>query len=285
MGPAQLFSVEGYLARALRLEHDSSEETHCVTVLWPAGALNSDGKPSRVAEFIDAAWFRALGNTLARVPWEHRRVLRRVVIDNRPKEHGIAAHDRNAPDDERDGHTLWLHEDVFRQPNHWARGNYGMYWSYHTSEDQRVIDDINPQHALYSPVILHELGHLVNYAIVNEALVGPEAADAPPCARTCVENGGCKGLSLGKREQGCVSPYCTPFRFESNLENWAEQYRFYYQSSETRTLLESAGAGCIDMLRGIDGGDAPPWARGLPDAAPHRPSRWTSCGGRACKAW
>lgn len=279
------FSVDGYLARSLRLDNDLADEIHCVTVLWPEAEVNSAGEACHAAEHIDAAWFRAMKNTFARVPWQHQRVLDRVVIDNRPKEHGIAAHDRNNSNDERDGHTIWVHEDVFREPNHWARGNYGTYWSYHVSVDDRVIDGADPRHTLYSPVLLHELGHLVMYNVVNAELIGPEATDCPECARTCVERGGCEGLAGRARERGCVSPYCAPFRFRSNVENWAEQYRFFYQGSGTRALLGKAGAGCVAQLEGLEGDIGPPWSRNLPDAAPHRPSRWNSCGGRACKAW
>jgi hypothetical protein len=285
-GPKRHFSVHGYLARTLRIERilAGGPRAHCISVAWPPGALNSAHRRSRVAETIDDAWLRAITNTLARVPWHHVRTLRRVVIDNRPKEHGIAAFDRRSLDDARDGRTIWLHEHLFRARNHWARGTWGNYWSYHTSIDGEVFDDQPPDHTLFSPVLLHELGHLVAYNVINAHTV-PESV--PPCAWICGDRGGCGALPPSERESGCISPYCMPFRFQGGAENWAEQYRFYYQGSASRALLSRAGAGCLDVLASQDAGDphAAPWDHGLPDLPSFRQSLWDSCGGRPCKAW
>jgi hypothetical protein len=293
-GPKRLFSVDGYLARAVRVSASARSPIeapdYCLTVLWPPGETNNDGAPSRVARFIGAPWFQLIRNTLARIPPEHAATLRRLVIDNRPTEHGIASHDRQDPDDARDGHTIWLHEHLFRDPNHWARGTRGTYFSYHLSESGRTLDDAPPDHALFSPVLLHEIGHLVMYNVVNASRSGRARAIVPDCARTCIDAGGCRGLSPGEREAGCVTPYCMPFRYRTSTENWAEQYRFFYQSAVTRALLREAGAGCGDVLaeqeRSAATGTLPaPWDRGLPDGPEYRRSLWDSCGGKACKGW
>ena len=94
----------------------------------------------------------------------------------------LAAFDRQDPADARDGHTLWLHEHLFVAPNHWARGNYGSYWGYHVDRDGSVIDGAGPDHDLFSPILLHEIGHLVMYWVPNAHLVGPEAASNVACA-------------------------------------------------------------------------------------------------------
>lgn len=286
--PKRHFSVHGYFARPLRIERivGGARRTHCIVVAWPPGSRSSNGKPSRVARTIDAGWFRAIANTLARVPWHHVRVLERIVIDNHPKEHGIAPFDRMSPDDGRDGRTLWLHEHLFLDVNHWAYGNHGSYWSYHVNEDETRFDDLPADHPYFSPVFLHELGHLVMYNVINGA---PGAVTLPPCARTCTESNTCDRLPPVEREKGCVSPYCMPFRVKTSTENWAEQYRFYYQSSTTRALLARTGAGCLPVLSAQDSHadlpHAPPWELGLPDITTFRPSRWTSCGGRPCKGY
>lgn len=253
-----------------------------MTVAWPSGAHNSDGQSCKVAEHIDAAWYRAIENTLARVPLRHARTLKLVVIDNRPKEHGIAAFDRERPDDARDGHTLWLHEHLFTAPNHWAQGNHGAYFSYHVDRDGEVIDGLPSDHDRFSPVLLHELGHLVMYNLVNDRA---SRLDTPECARTCGDTGTCNGLPPLGRESGCISPYCMPFQFPGSTENWAEQYRFHYQSSVTRALLTVAGARCRRELVQQDMGEAAPWERGLPDMLEFRKSLWQSCGQSACKAY
>ena len=283
----RFFSIDGYLERklAVELRGDTGTEMHCVRIAWPPGSRNRDGAKSSVAERIDEAWFRVIANTLARVPQSHARVLERVVIDNRPKEHGIAAHDRARGDDARDGRTLWLHEHVFLEPNHWARGNYGDYFSYHVDQDKQIIDGSSADHALFSPVILHELGHLVMYRLVNGRHAGPAATSAPSCADTVSSAAGSSPRSPAELEAGCVSPYCRSFQFNARTENWAEQYRFYYQGSATREALLRSGGTCTPLLRQLEPAASPaPWQRGLPDSG-FRKSRWQSCNGRACKAW
>jgi hypothetical protein len=280
--PLREFSAHGYRGQVLRITRGAGEASaaHCIRVLWPKERWNADGKPSRVAERIDDAWFRAIENTLARVPWSHVRELWRVVIDNRPTEHGIAPFDRQSPDDGRDGHTLWLHEHLFVDRNHWAQGNFGSYWSYHVSDDTQAFDGQPSDHALFSPVLLHELGHLVMYNRINPA---SDRAGTPPCARTCGDAGNCAALPPSAREAGCVTPYCMPFRFQAGTENWAEQYRFYYQSSVTRAILTKAETSCATTLAAADADHGSPWDAGLPDIPGFRKSLWHGCGGRACK--
>jgi len=244
-GPKQQFSVDGYAARALAIRRNEggAQQLHCLTVAWPSGDKNSDGKQVRVARKIDDAWTRAIENTLMRLPWSHVVLVQRIVIDDRPTEHGVAPFDRQDPTDARDGHTLWLHEHLFTDPNHWARGNYGSYWGYHVDRDGSVIDGAGPDHDLFSPILLHEIGHLVMYWVANAHLTGPEAASNTECATTCKDRGDCHKLEPAARETGCVSPYCAPFRFESSTENWAEQYRLFFQSSASRKALERASGG------------------------------------------
>lgn len=278
-GPARTFSFHGYVARSLRIERDGATP-HCVTVAWPPGARNSDGKPVSVAARLDVGWLRGIENTLQRLPPRHLRVVKRIVIDDRPTEHGIAPFDRRTAGDARDGHTVWLHERLFTEPNHWANGNHGRYWSYHVDRDGQVLDDQPDGHDRFSPVLLHELGHLVAYSVVNG---DPSNESVPPCARVCGDRGGCRGLDPAAREEGCLSPYCMPFKFETGTENWAEQYRLFLQSSTTRRLLGAAKSPCEPVLVASTDGDAPPWDRGLPDIADFRRSHWKSCGDRACK--
>lgn len=286
-GAKREFSVDGYAARALAIERTDGgqQQLHCLTVAWPSSGSNSDGQAVRVAQAIDDAWLRAIQNTLLRLPWSHVVLVRRIVIDNRPTEHGIAAFDRQDVSDARDGHTLWLHEHLFVSPNHWARGNYGSYWAYHVDRDGSVIDGAGPEHDLFSPILLHEIGHLVMYWIANAHLAGPEAASNVECAATCKDRGDCGTLQKADREVGCVSPYCAPFRFESSTENWAEQYRLFFQSSASKRALERAAGGCLPLLTRDSEQLPPPWDRGLPDIPSYRRSLWDSCGGRACKAW
>lgn len=284
-GPKREFSVDGYSARALAIERtdQGQKQLHCLSVAWPSATTNNSGQPVRVARAIDDAWLRAIQNTLLRLPWSHVVLVQRIIIDNRPTEHGIAAFDRHDANDARDGRTLWLHEHLFVDPNHWARGNYGTYWGYHVDQDGRVIDGAGPDHELFSPILLHEIGHLVMYWIANAHLAGPEAASNVECATTCKDRGDCGSLDKAGREAGCVSPYCAPFRFESSTENWAEQYRLFFQSSASRQALQRAGGRCLPLL--ARDAEPPPWERGLPDIPSYRRSLWDSCGGRACKAW
>ena len=287
-GPRSLFSFQDYVSRVVRVERVISDKTrrHCVTVAWPPGAVNTDQREVHVAARIDDGWLRAIENTLARLPWRHLSVVRRIIIDDRPAEHGIAPFDRRNPDDARDGHTLWLHERLFEEPNHWARGNHGAYWSYHADVDGATLAGKGKDHPHFSPVLLHEVGHLVAYSLVNGRASNETV---PACARVCGDSGGCKGMSDEERERGCVSAYCMPFRFETGTENWAEQYRFYYQSRATRALLEQADLPCVAVLsdgpKGLNQGRAPPWEDGLPDIAGFHKSLWKSCGEKPCKAY
>jgi hypothetical protein len=285
-GPRRKFSVHGYVARALRLERqlEGSVAQHCISVSWPPADVSTDGAAVSVAAHIDDGWFRGIENTLARVPWHHVLPLLRIVIDNRPMEHGIAPFDQRAADDARDGHTLWLHEQLFRDPNHWFRGNFGGYWSYHVDQDKTRLDDQPGDHALFSPVLLHELGHLVSYNVING---NPADPSVPRCARMCGDReGGCDELEPAEKEAGCISPYCMPFNLATGTENWAEQYRFYYQSKKTRNLVRAAG-GCARVLAAQDkkGGAVhpAPWEAGLPDIARFQRSVWESCDNKQCK--
>jgi hypothetical protein len=284
-GPKRHFSLDGYAARVLRLERaDGVRNAHCILVAWPPGSANTVGQRVNVAPRIHESWFRLIENTLARIPRHHAELVRRLVIDNRPTEHGIAPFDRQANDDARDGRTIWLHEHLFAEPNHWARGNHGNYWSYHVSEDGRTADAAPDSHELFSPVLLHEIGHLVMYHLVNASARGIEATAAPSCAHTCGESENCSTLTPVEREQNCISPYCMPFRFPASTENWAEQYRFYFQSARTRELLSRANAKCLGLLHEHDHGAAP-WLSGKPDIMDFRASKWASCGDKPCKGW
>jgi hypothetical protein len=281
----QEYSLRGYTTRTLRLERaGDGANTHCVLVAWPAGSQNTAGQRVNVAPRIHDSWFRLIENTLSRIPLHHAKLVRRLVIDDRPTEHGIAPFDRQSPGDARDGHTIWLHEHLFTDPNHWARGNHGSYWSYHVNEDGRTAHDAPDGHELFSPVLLHEIGHLVMYHLVNGAARGIDATAAPSCAHTCGETRSCATLGPLERERNCISPYCMPFRFPASTENWAEQYRFYFQSARTRELLSQADAKCLSLLHEHDHGVAP-WLSGKPDIADFRPSRWASCGDKPCKGW
>jgi len=283
-GAKARFSFHGYRSWKLRVQRviDKKLRTHCISVAFPPGKKSSDDRPVTVAAHIDDGWLRGIENTLQRLPWRHLQVIRRVVIDDRPKEHGIAPFDRRSADDGRDGRTLWLHERLFTEPNHWANGNHGRYWSYHTDVDGEVFDDRPVDHPRYSPVLLHEIGHLVAYNVVNN---NPANEAIPACAKVCGDKGGCKGLLASLREEGCVSAYCMPFQFETGTENWAEIYRFFYQSAATRSLLSEAAPACVKQLDEINDGLAAPWGSGLPDIASFRRSLWKSCNERPCKRW
>lgn len=280
------YSVEGYVAQHIRVERsiDGVVRSHCALVAWPKGKKSADGKRVTVAARIDAGWLRAIENTLSRLPWLHLQNVRRLIIDNRPTEHGIAPFDRESPDDGRDGKSIWLHERLFEEPNHWARGNHGSYWSYHVDVDGVAFDELPADHERFSPVLLHEIGHLVAYNVINGA---PANEAVPACAKVCGDNGGCKTLSDEAKEQGCISAYCMPFRFETGTENWAEQYRFYYQSALTRSLLSASKSACFSVLddpaSGINAGRPAPWSDGLTDITTFRRTRWKSCGERQCK--
>lgn len=274
-GARRSFSWDGYDARFI-----SRGASRCVAVMWPGASATSPRAPE-VAGAVDDAWLRLIENTLARLPAAHADRVLRVVIDDRPTEHGIAPFDRKDPTDARDGRTIWLHHRLFTEPNHWARGNFGTYWSYHVQRDGVIVDGGARDHDLFSPVLLHEIGHLVGYTLAKPDVQG-EAT--PACAVMCGDRGDCQRLAPSERERGCVSPYCMPFKVAMGTENWAEQYRLFFQGSKARETLEVAGAGCLATLRELTRGEEPPWARG-PDAEGYRRSRWESCGGRACKAY
>ena len=153
-------------------------------------------------------------------------------------------------------------------------------------QDGRTIDGAGPEHALYSPVLLHELGHLVMYGLVNARFSGPAAASTPACADSISKTAGRIPSTPAELEAGCISPYCRSFQFDARTENWAEQYRFYYQGSRARDALLRSGAACASLIQQIEpGSSSAPWQRGLPDAGAVKKSRWLSCSGRACKAW
>lgn len=284
-GPRKKFSYHGYKVWKFRVQREieGKPRTHCVRVAFPPGKKNSDDRPVRVAQRIDDGWLRAMENTLQRLPWRQLQVLLRVVIDDRPKEHGIAPFNRRSADDGRDGRTLWLHERLFTEPNHWASGNHGRYWSYHTDVDGETLDDLAADHRRYSPVMLHELGHLIAYSVVNRNTAN-EAV--PACAKVCGDQkGGCRGMLAEVRERGCISAYCMPFQFETGTENWAEMFRLYYQSKATRALLSDAGGACLGTLDTINDRLPAPWERGLPDIHKFHKSLWASCNERPCKGW
>jgi hypothetical protein len=284
-GAKRHYSLDGYTARTIRIQRaEGAARVHCVLVAWPPGQANTAGQSVNVAPRLRESWLRLLENTLARIPWHHARILRRLVIDDRPTEHGIAPFDRRADDDARDGRTIWLHEHLFTTANHWARGNHGSYWSYHVNEDDRAVHDAPETHDLFSPVLIHEMGHLVMYHLVNRPAQGVDATAAPSCAHTCGETQNCAALRPSEREQNCISPYCMPFKFPASTENWAEQYRFYFQSSRTRHLLQEANARCLGLLHEHDHESAP-WLSGKPDMTDFHRSMWQSCGGKACKGW
>jgi hypothetical protein len=288
-GPQRKFGYDGYVFRQIRHARviDRIERLHCLRVYHPPGPLTAAGKPTRVSQHIDDAWYRLIDNTLARLPWLHVQQLNAVVIDDRPILHGIAPFSRQAPtQDARDGHTIWLNPRLFTQSNHWGPGNYGSYWAYHVQHDGRHVDDQPHDHDLFSPVLIHEVGHLVNYHIINGSASDP---NCPRCAHMCGDLDACKRLKPVQREALCASPYCTGFGYSSGTENWAEMYRWFYQGSDTRSLLELYFPACFDMLDddedgdGINAGRPPPWQDGLGDAEPYRKSLWESCGSRACK--
>jgi hypothetical protein len=297
--PWKLFSYAGYIERTVRIDRviDGTERHHCVKVAWPPGPDGHDTHHLQIFQKIDDGWLRAIENTLQRLPWRHLQAVRRMVIDDRPKEHGVAPFDRETPGDARDGHTIWLHTRLFAEPNHWSHGNYGQYWSYHTQNDGSVFDDQPANHTLYSPVLLHEIGHLIAYNV----MLGGVATDAvPECAKICPDRSSgrekkrCQTRPIEEREAGCISAYCMPFHLPMGSENWAEQYRFYYQSSETRALLEGMKTSCFDALSnpagsahpdGFNFGRIAPWKDGLPDGGPFHKTRWESCGGKACKPY
>jgi len=288
-GPKRTFGYDGYGYRDVRItrEIDGVERLHCVRVYHPLGERNSDHHRVYVAGRIDAAWYRLIERTLQRIPWWHLQQVRAIVIDDRPLLHGVAPFSREAPaDDARDGHTIWLHERLFEGVNHWAPGNYGRYWGYHVQRDGVTVDGQPADHDLFSPVLLHEIGHLVNYNVVNGSASDPTC---PPCARMCGDQGACDRLDQPAREAPCATAYCTGFGYQSGTENWAEMYRWYYQGSTTRRLLEKTFPECYRVFEGDGSGPGinqrlqAPWERGLGEVEGYRRTLWKSCGEKACK--
>ena len=279
--PGRVFAVAGYLRRGLSVAVEGG--AHCIEIMYPDGDSSWARRPCRTSEQIDEGWLRLVANTLARLPRAHATLVRRLVIDNRPTEHGIAPFNRKDAGDNRDGHTLWLHERLFEEPNHWAEGNHGRYWSYHTNVDGRVAQGSGPRHTLFSPVLLHETAHLVSYSLAGEQ---QDREIIPACAVVC-GGGTCKALSPGEKERGCLSPYCMPFKNDVGTENFAEQYRLFFQSGATRTLLSRTEGSCFSLLDELTQrlGHGAPWLGGLPDIPTYRRSIWKSCGERACKPY
>jgi hypothetical protein len=78
-----------------------------------------------------------------------------------------------------------------------------------------------------------------------------------------------------------------PFKNDIGTENFAEQYRFFFQGSATRKLLEEKAGSCASLLEGLVPRDEQktPWKAGLPDLPTYHRSLWSSCGDRACKAY
>jgi hypothetical protein len=277
----RVFGFGGYFRRDFPVE--LADGVHCVEVLYPDGDSSQGKVPCHTSEHIDAGWYRLLSNTLARLPASHARLVQRFVIDNRPKEHGIAPFNRQSADDARDGHTIWLHERLFEEPNHWAFGNHGRYWSYHVDRDGPVANDADAAHGLFSPVLIHEIGHLVSYRATSPDSSGETV---PACAEVC---GGksCKKVPQAEREAPCISPYCMPFKNDVGTENFAEQYRFFFQSSLTRRLLAEKKDSCSSLLESLvpQGEIATPWEAGAPDVPTFHRALWKSCRDSTCKPY
>lgn len=288
-GSKRKFGYDGYVWVNLAVEReiDGQRRLHCVQVLWPPSEKNNDGKRSLAAKGIKPSWFRLIERTMQRLPWRHLQAVERFVIDDRPLLHGVAPFDRGAPgEDARDGHTVWLNSHLFRDPNHWIHGNYGHYWGYHWQREGVVLGRQGADHDLFSPVLLHEIGHIVNYNVVNGSAGDPTC---PKCSEMCGDVGNCKELTQEQREAQCATAYCTGFGHESGTENWAEMYRWFYQGKATRELLEASFPGCYELLAGVgsrsghnDGLEAP-WERGLGQTEGYRKTRWDSCKGQACR--
>jgi hypothetical protein len=290
LGPNRKFSYDGYVYRQLELvrEIDGQPRRHCVDVYWPPGDKNSDGKRVDIAKKLKPSWLRLLERTLVRLPWKHLQFVERFVIDNRPLLHGVAPFHRGAlAEDARDGRTIWLNEHLFTGVNHWVHGTYGHYWGYHLPVDNVAPAKLAADHELFSPVLLHELGHLVNYNVVNGAAGDPTC---PKCSEMCGDLGNCKELKPEQREALCATAYCTGFGHESGTENWAEMYRWYYAGRTTRQMLKEHFPACFavfegdDTGSGINAGRAAPWDEGLGEVVGYRKTRWDSCKDKACKS-
>lgn len=290
-GSKRKYGYNGYAYDQIEItrEIDSAVRRHCVTVYWPPGDKNNDGKRVFIAGHIGAAWLRLIERTLQRIPWSHLQQVWAFVIDDRPVLHGVAPFSREAPaTDARDGHTIWLHEHLFVSPNHWLHGNYGHYWGYHSQRDGVVVDRQPSEHDLFSPVLLHEIGHIVNYNVLNRSVSDPSC---PKCAEMCGDRHNCDGLAPKEREAPCASAYCTGFEHSSGTENWAEMYRWFYQGSASRALLAERFHECFELLEGsgngegINAGRKAPWEEGLGEVVGYRKTLWDSCQGKACKPY
>jgi len=263
------------------------DRVHCVRVYHPKDR-SSTGVLVRTGDWIGPAWYRLIENTLARLPWLHLQTVRAIVIDDRPILHGLASFDRGNPTkDARDGHTIWLHKRLFLEKNGWAPGNYGKYWAYRVHRDGVVAHGQDADHDLFSPVLIHEVGHLVVYSVINGSASDPTC---PVCAWMCGDHKNCDALAQTDREAYCATSYCTGFGFASGTENFAEMYRWFYQGRETRSLLQQHFGPCHDVLEAANVGWIAPWIADegnaelvSPDS--YRKTLWESCGGKACRAW
>jgi hypothetical protein len=137
-------------------------------------------------------------------------------------------------------------------------------------------------HELFSPVLIHEVGHLANYHVVNGSGADPTC---PQCAWMCGDHDNCKDLKPEQREAYCATAYCTGFGYASGTENFAEMYRWYYQGSETRALLEKHFEPCFRLLEELNGGWGAPWEAGLGETGEYRKTLWESCAGRPCRTY
>ncbi|OQB18076.1 MAG: hypothetical protein BWY17_00664 [Deltaproteobacteria bacterium ADurb.Bin207] len=283
-GPKRVFGYDGYLFRrvAIRRTIGGEQRTHCVRVYHPR-ERSREGKKVRVSEWIGPSWYRLIENSLNRLPWHHLQVVHAFVIDDRPILHGVASFSREDPShDARDGHTIWLNKRLFLEPNGWGPGNYGKYWAYRVNRDGQRAHGQVPEHDLFSPVLLHEVGHLVNYSVVNGSAADPSC---PPCAYMCGDHKNCAELKPAQREAFCVTSYCTGFGYASGTENFAEMYRWFYQGRETRELLEQHFEPCHRLLESSNGAWKAPWDNGMGEISSYRKTLWDSCDGTACRAW
>ncbi|MCL2825362.1 MAG: hypothetical protein FWD57_15330 [Polyangiaceae bacterium] len=283
-GPRRNYGYDGYLFRRVAVRRDIGgvERVHCLRVYYPKERTTL-GKPLRVADWIGPAWFRLIETTLSRLPWLHLQTVHAIVVDNRPILHGLAAFSRENPsEDARDGHTIWLNTRLFREANGWASGNYGKYWAYRVSIDGVSAHVQEADHDLFSPVLIHEIGHLVTYSVMNKS---PSNPTCPDCARMCGDYKNCDDLQPQEREAYCVTSYCTGFGFASGTENFAEMYRWFYQGEHTRTLLDRHFPDCYGQLKEANAGWDAPWDLGMGSIGEYRKTLWESCGGKACRAW
>jgi hypothetical protein len=78
-----------------------------------------------------------------------------------------------------------------------------------------------------------------------------------------------------------------PFKNDVGTENFAEQYRFFFQSSLTRRLLAEKKDSCSSLLESLvpQGEIATPWEAGAPDVPTFHRALWKSCRDSACKPY